>query len=249
MAYQIEYTGDAPEQNYQPQPVMPAGPVYQVAPRKRFTIPAILKTSAAFVLGAATLFSAEMWGPDWLRPSTPMGIYEASVEARVAEAESRMMAPYQAWAIEVQAEANQRIELYKIKSQGFLAAYQAGVDRAKIYAQMTGNLQSQLVASQLARTSGEQSGEVGLISLGRMFGGIANALEPGAGDDLYKWSSDNSRRLSGEINDAVIKGQRVTIDGWDAGLPDVAKLQSQLDSIEPLKLPPLPQPAPAPTKR
>lgn len=242
MTYRIDYTGDDSDNgdavagSHYPSPEIR----YVEMPRRGFGIPSIVKTSAAFLLGGAVLFGLEAQGPVEFRPSTLMGTYDSRVEEQVKAAEMRVQGRYEGWAAQVKASAEQNVEQYKAKTNGFIAAYQGGLDRAKTYAQLTGQLQSQLTQAQLNRTSGEQAGEVGIISFGRIIGIVANGFQPGAGDGLMDWAGDNSDRLRRELDDAVMNGQRVSIEGWDTGLPSAAELQRQLDEVEPLKVPPMP---------
>lgn len=241
MSYSVDYSGEHPEQTnivsgeYPPQAIR-----YIEVPRRGIAIPSIVKTFTTFLLGGAALFSLETMGPVQFRPSTIMGTYDSRVEEQVKAAEMRVQGRYEAWAVQVKANAEQNVEQYKAKTNGLITAYNGTMDRAKTYAQLTGQLQSQLAQGQLNRTSGEQSGEVGLISLGRMIGVIANGFDPGAGDGLMNWAEVSSDRLRDELDDAVINGRRVSIEGWDTGLPSSAELQRQLDSIQPIKIPPMP---------
>ena len=109
MAYTFDYDGETPEfigdeRDEQGQRIR-----YVERSRRRFEIPAILKTSAAFLLGAAALFSAEIWGPEWMMPSTPMGMYEARIEEEVKAAELRVQGRFESWSILYKAAADQRL--------------------------------------------------------------------------------------------------------------------------------------------
>ncbi|MFZ2996031.1 hypothetical protein [Sphingobium sp.] len=248
MTYRIDYTGDnsdngnAVVEAENPQPIIR----YVEKPRRGFAVPSIVKTTAAFLLGGAVLFGMETAGPVEFRPSTLMGTYDARVEEQVKAAEMRVQGRYEGWAAQVKASAEQNVEQYKMKSQGVITAYQAGVERAKIFAQLTGQLQSQLAGAQLSRVSGEQSGEVGMISMGRVIGDFMNVFDSGSGDPFHHWAENTQNRLETELEDAVLKGAKVAIDGWDTGLPAVSDLQRQLDAIEPMKVPPMPSLGPDP---
>ncbi|MBB4858171.1 hypothetical protein HNO88_001490 [Novosphingobium chloroacetimidivorans] len=242
MTYRIDYTGDDSDNSNVVAASHYTAPEirYIEMPRRGFGIPSIVKTSAALLLGGAVLFGLEAQGPVELRPSTLMGTYDSRIEEQVKAAEMRVQGRYEGWAAQVKASAEQNVEQYKAKTNGLIAAYQGGLDRAKTYAQLTGQLQSQLVGAQLSRTGNEQSLEVALISWGRLLGTGLNIYHPGSGDQVMGWAEVNSDRLEGELNDAVLKGQRVSIEGWDTGLPSAAELQRQLDDVEPLKVPPMP---------
>jgi hypothetical protein len=243
MTYNIEYTGpDSGADNavFAGGNVPPPVIRYVEVQRRGFVIPSIVKTSAAFLLGGAVLFGLEAKGPFELRPSTLMGTYDSRLEEQIKAAEMRVQGRYEVWGTQVKAAAEQNVEQYKVKTQGVLAAYQGGIDRSKTYAQLIGQLQSQLVGAQLGRVAGQQSGEVAVISIGRIIGAAANGFSPGSGDGMMIWAEGTSEKLKRELDDAVINGQKVSIEGWDTGLPSVSDLQRQLDSIEPMKVPPLP---------
>ena len=248
MTYRIDYTGDNSDNG---NAVVEAGNVapeirYVEMPRRGFAIPSIVKTSAAFLLGGAVLFGLEARGPFELRPSTLMGTYDSRIEEQVKAAELRVQGRYEAWSSLVKASAEQKIDQYKSKTQSVITTYQAGIDRAKIFAQLTGQLQSQLAGAQLSRVGGQQAGEVGMISMGRVFGDLMNVFDEGSGDPFHHWAENTHKRLEAELEDAVLKGATVAIDGWDTGLPPVSELQGQLDAIEPLKVPPMPSLGPDP---
>ncbi|MFS0735591.1 hypothetical protein ABC347_00940 [Sphingomonas sp. 1P06PA] len=248
MSYSVDYSGEHPEQSniasgeYPPQTIR-----YIEVPRRGIAIPSIVKTFTTFLLGGAALFSLETMGPVQFRPSTIMGTYDSRVEEQVKAAEMCVSGRFEGWAAQVKVSAEQNVEQYKSKSQAVIAAYQAGVERAKVFAQLTGQLQSQLAGAQLARVSGEQAGEVGMISMGRVFGDIMNAFAPGSGDPFQNYAEMTHNRLETELEDAVLKGAKVTIEGWDTGLPPVIDLQRQLDSIQPMKVPPMPSLGPDPS--
>jgi len=239
MTYRIDYTGDNSENG---NAVIEGGNAvpeirYVEMPRRGFAIPAILKTSTAFVLGAAALFSAEMWGPDWLRPSTPMGHYEAQIEADVKEAELNVQAQYEPYVAQVKATAEKEVEQYKARNQLLLSYYQAGLDRAKFYAEQTAKFQAQVAGAQMDRTRAEQSGVIGLVSFGRVIGELANAYQDGAGDGALEWSQERSNGMADELQRAAQNGVQVRIDGWDADLPDPAIIQMQLTTLPSMQMP------------
>lgn len=242
MTYRIDYTGEdfddgnAVVEGAYPPPVIR----YVEMPRRGFAIPAILKTSTAFILGAAALFSAEMWGPDWLRPSTPMGMYEANVEGEVKAAELRVQAQYEPWVAQIKTAAEQKVEQYKAQNQLLLTYYKGGLDRAQFYAEQTARFQTQVATAQMDRTRAEQSGVISLVSMGRMFGEVANAYQQGAGDGVLSWSDQRSGEMADELQRAAQNGLRVSVEGWDADLPDPAMIQMQMANMQPLQLPPPP---------
>ena len=90
-----------------------------------------------------------MWGPGWLRPSTPMGLYEASVEGEVKAAELRVQAQYEPWVAQIKASAEQKVEQYKAQNQLLLTYYKGGMDRAQFYAEQTTKYQTQVAAAQM----------------------------------------------------------------------------------------------------
>lgn len=240
MTYQIDYSGQNPEQrNVGGGDYAPPAHRYE-APRRGFAVPNIVKTGVSFIAGAAALFSAEMWGPEWMQPSTPMGHYEANIEEDVKEAELRVQAQYDPYVAQVKASAEQEVEQYKARMQLMLTYYSAGLDRGKFYAEQTAKFQAQVAGAQMDRTRAEQSGEIQLVSLGRMFGHIANVASDGAGNRALDWSQARSAEMADELQRAAENGVRVNVDGWNTNLPDPAMLQMQILDIKPLQLPPPP---------
>jgi len=145
--YQIDYEDDDPRQS-QPSENLPvqSRPRYvEVIDEKqsRFQIPSILKTASVFVLGALALASAEKYAPDTWRPSTIIGTYDARITSAVKAAELNQQARFEAWAAQVKVASDQNAEAYRAAMNASVANYQAGYDRAKIYAEAATRMQGQ----------------------------------------------------------------------------------------------------------
>ena len=129
------------------------------------------------------------------------------------------------------------MEQYKAELQLQQTYYAAGLDRAKFYAEQTARFQTQVAGMQMDRVRAEQAGEIGMVSLGRMFGQAANIFSPGAGDQAINWSQDRSDEMASELQRAAENGVRISVEGWNTDLPDPAMLQAKIASIKPMQLP------------
>lgn len=244
VSYSMDYSGDRPAQ---------AGHLQQSAPpdvtdrpqaprrRKRFVIPAILKTAATIAVTAVVFFGVERYGPIELRPSTNVGTYNARLVEAEKAAELRQQAKYEAWASQVKVSVEEQVEQYKAFNQGSLARYQAALERGKLLAQATTQIQSQYVAARISQAQVAQGGDQSVVNLARLYGRVMNGIQPGAGDSALGYSERLSTELSTELTDAATKGVTISVEGWDTGLPTVEELQLQIQSMKPIEIPPPPK--------
>src|SRR3546814_16128328 len=90
MSYRLDYSANHPEQIVQDGASVAAPAIrYVEVPRRGFTFPSILKTTAVFMTGAAALFTWETAAPEGYRISTFMGTYDARIAAAVKRSEER----------------------------------------------------------------------------------------------------------------------------------------------------------------
>ncbi len=239
MPYTMDYSGTEPEQrNLAPREAQTvhAAPPYPT--RRRFEVPSIVKTGATFAFAAGLFFSAEALAPPELRPSTWTGTYNARVEAAVKASELNQQAKLS---------VEQQAEQYKALNQGFLAEYQATLDRGKILATATAEIQKQYVGYRMAQTQATQSTDIAISNWTRLWGRFANAMEPGAGDSALAYSQRLGDELSGELTSAAKNGQTISVEGWDTGLASVADLRRQIANLKPITIPPPPRLGEEPT--
>lgn len=241
MSYTVDYAGDGPAQaGALAVPAASPAPVPYRAPR-RFVVPGILKTGTTFLVAAAMFFGAESFAPDAFRPSTLMGTYEsrvnAEVQSAVKAAELEQQARYEVWAAEVKVSAEQQVEHYKALNQGILARYQAAYDRGRVWAEATARIQGQYVAARVGQVQATQGTDVAVINWARLFGRAANLIDPGAGDAALVYADNLTGQLSGELTDAVTRGQTISVEGWDTGLATVDDLKRELDSVPRITIP------------
>src|SRR3546814_8797684 len=84
MSYRLDYSANHPEQIVQDGASVAAPAIrYVEVPRRGFTFPSILKTTAVFLTGAAALFTWETAAPEGDRISPFMGTYDARIAAAV----------------------------------------------------------------------------------------------------------------------------------------------------------------------
>ncbi len=237
MTYQITYGDDATAQvdvvaNRRPQPT-----AINAAPARGFALPSIAKTALIFAAGGGAFFGAEVYAPVAFRPSTVVGTYDARVTAAVKAAELTQQARYESWANQVKLGVEQRAEQFKAFNNAVIARYQATWDRTKIYADATAKIQTQYAAMRMAQTQQAQSTDTGIVNLARLWGRVANTIQPGAGDSALEYARSLSGELSGELTDAATNGVTISVDGWDTGLATVADLQRDLAAIKPVSIP------------
>lgn len=239
MTFKMNYDDEAARQEIVPAPVGNA--VAQPVTRRRWQVPSIVKTAATFAICGALFFADEAFGPDWSKPSTLLGTVESRVGAQVKAAELTQQGKYDAWAAQLRVRAEQQSNRYNTASQAILNEYQGSMQRMQIYAQGLVNLQNQYVAARIGQTQSEQGTDVAMENYARLFGRVFNLLEPGSGDKALAYSHDLHNQLGTELNDAAQNGQRITVDGWDAGLPSVAEVHRQLEQLRPMDVPPPPR--------
>lgn len=243
MSYSIDYSGERPEQTGDFQDGLPAvASQHGLAPRHRprFAIPAIIKTGTTFILAAGIFFAAERYGPVEVRPSTLVGTYNARLVEAEKAAELRQQAKYEAWASLVKISVEQQVEQYKALNQSSLVRYQAALERGKLLAQATTQIQGQYVAARIGQTQASQSGDQSIINLARIFGRVANVVQPGYGDHALEYSESLRTELSDQLTEAATNGVTISVEGWDTGLPSVEELQLQIQSLKPIEIPPPP---------
>jgi hypothetical protein len=169
-----------------------------------------------------------------------MGTYEARVSSAVKAAELTQQARYEVWLAEAKLSVDQQAEQYRAVNQAVLANYQATYDRGRVMAEATTRIQAQYVAARMAQTQSTQATDVAIVNWTRMFGRVAEAIEPGAGASALRYADDLSAELSRELTAAATQGVTIEIDGWDYGLASVIDLQNQYAALPPIKLPPPP---------
>lgn len=206
----------------------------------RFRVPSIVKTAAVFMTGAAMLFTWETYAPEGYRISTFFGTYDARIAAAVKAAELQQQSRYENWAAHVKLANEQQAEQYKAVTQGVLQNYSATYERGKIITQAAMELQGRYASTLMSQKTQEQGTDIGIINLTRGFGRIANALEPGAGDEALRYADDLSKILKDEVTDAARQGAGTSVVTWDTGLASPSEIAATLTSIKPLDIPPPP---------
>src|SRR3546814_4845808 len=109
MSYRLDYSANHPEQIVQDGASVAAPAIrYVEVPRRGFTFPSILKTTAVFLTGAAALFTWETAAPEGYRISPFMGTYDARIAAAVNAAELQHQSRFDSWAANVKLAADQQ---------------------------------------------------------------------------------------------------------------------------------------------
>lgn len=241
MSYKVDYSADHPEQIAQDGASASAPAIrYVEVPRRGFTFPSILKTTAVFLAGAAALFTWETAAPEGYRISTFMGTYDARIAAAVKAAELQQQSRFDSWAANVKLAADQQSEQYKAVTQRVLTNYTASYDQAKIATQAAYEFQGRYASTIMGQKTQEQGADIGIINFMRGFGRIMNGLEAGAGDNALGYADDLSGKLQDEVTDAARKGAGTPVVDWARGLATPDEVAAKLASIKPLRLPPPP---------
>ena len=242
MSYELDYSGDQPEQVLRQGEGNTAPTIrYIEMPRSGFAFPSILKTAAVFLTGAAVLFTWETAAPDGYRPSTFMGTYDARITAAVKAAELQQQVGFDAWAASMKLAVDQQSEQYKAITQGVLTNYTASYDQVKIATQAAYEFQGRYASTIMNQKVAEQGIDIGIINFMRGIGRGANAVQPGAGDGALGYANDLSGTLQDEVTDAARKGAGTPVVDWARGLPTPDDVAAKLNSIKPLNLPPPPR--------
>lgn len=240
MTYQMNYDGGArqvvPEKSEAPSTQQQV--LYR--PRRRFAVPSIFKTAGTIILAGGVFFAAEGYAPPEYRPSTLMGTYDARVTSAVKAAELGQQARYDQYAAAIKLSADQQNTRYRSVMESFLSSYKGALDRGQVYAHATANLQQQYVGQRMDQTRQQQSMDVALINYARLWSRLDEALETGTGEDAQRWADSLSSRLSNELTEAATNGVTIKVEGWDYGLASVDELRRQMESVQPLQLPPVP---------
>src|SRR3546814_1101700 len=110
MSYRLDYSANHPEQIVQDGASVAAPAIrYVEVPRRGFTFPSILKTTAVFLTGAAALFTWETAAPEGYRISTFMGTYDARIAAAVKAAELQQQSRFDSLAANVKVRKSTRL--------------------------------------------------------------------------------------------------------------------------------------------
>src|SRR3546814_16443402 len=142
MSYRLDYSANHPEQIVQDGASVAAPAIrYVEVPRRGFTFPSILKTTAVFLTGAAALFTWETAAPEGYRISTSMGTYDARIAAAVKAAELQQPSRFDSWAANVKLAADQQSQQYKAITEGVLTNYTPTYEQHKIAHQHTNKFQ------------------------------------------------------------------------------------------------------------
>ncbi len=242
MSYSMDYSEAAPRQSnphaafYRDE----SAPVPEARPARQWAIPSIVKTFCTFVAAGALFMSAEKYAPPEWRPSTVMGTYDGRIASAVKAAELQQQAKYEVWAAGLKVSAEQQVEQYKATAQSILGYQNATYDRLKIVASAAMQVQTAYIDQQTQLKRQQQSTDVTVINLARLWGRAADYLEPGSGQGALDYANDLSGELSDEITEAVKSGARVDITGWDYNLPTPDAARPMFEQLKPLQLPPPP---------
>ena len=121
-----------------------------------------------------------------------------------------------------------------------VANYQAGYDRAKIYAEAATRMQGQYAQMRMNQVNAQTGAENGIINMVKMIGYGMNALESGSGDQALAYTESMSRDVSNRMTQAAMEGARIDVTGWDTNLPSPETVRAELRRYQPVPIPPPP---------
>ncbi|UBS31534.1 hypothetical protein LBX01_08385 [Altererythrobacter sp. N1] len=241
--YSIDYGGEAPQQGGMATlPPQATGQPFQIVmPPQKKRISAGAGMFFGIILCGAALYGAEMFAPPDYRPSTITGSYGGRYAAEIKAHDLETQAAFLDWAEEVKVSVAQQQEQYRAAAQGILTNYQAAYDRTRIYAQTTAQLQQDYVHQRTEIARQQQGTDALVINLARLWGRVANVIEPGGGDDALAYADQVGGQLQQELTSAVQNGVTVSVEGWDTGLPPPSQVQADIDRMAPISFPDLPE--------
>lgn len=239
--YEMNYDGPARQDNIPSDAPAPVSAIVnRLPPKKRFRIPEVAKSALLIAGGAALFLASEAVLPDGNRLTDLFGLSNARYELQRVRMEKQAQAELDAYVRAVEVANQQNIEMAKAQLQSQLQYYDASYARTKIFVEATARMQQSLIQSRIELASRAQGGDVGIINLTRMFGRVANAVEPGAGDSALGYAEALKNELYGELDRSVQTGTTVSIEGWDTDLPSPYEVRAQIATLEftPLPAPP-----------
>jgi len=213
--------------------VPPALPDIYRVPRRR--APAWLSAAFGFAAAGGLFYGAQAFAPEDWRPSRFVGDYNNEIqEARTAgELEARIRydaqlrgieLQYQGQLQEIQTAAVQWQEHCRSGLQNFNNLYQAVYQRANTFANGLVQLQNQYAAARYQTVQGTLQGEAAAANLATMFGYIGGFFDPELQRRSMEYAENARMQALNRLDRAAQSGIRVTVDGWDDGLPDPAAL-------------------------
>lgn len=240
--YELTYSGDGQAaQANMPAAAAPMGQPVYVQPARRSWLAGLLGgtfgTAFGLVMATTAFFAVEHNAPAEWKPSTLVGSYDARLTAAVKAAELQQQTRYDGWLKQVELVNAQNQEQYRSALAGLLGNYQAGYERARVFATATAEIQQQYVATRMSQARAMQNSDEGVVNLSRLLGRLGNLVSPGMGDPALDYADNLTGQLQSELDAAAANGQTLRVDGWDTHLPAPATVAAQVAAIHPQPLP------------
>lgn len=112
-------------------------------------------------------------------------------------------------------------------------SYQASYQRANAGFQLLGDLQKQYAATRYSIVQQTVGGEIGAANTATTFGYIFGLFDHELQAKSMAFAEAARQEALRKLDEAAQSGVRVTVDGWDKGLPDPASLPPMIDCAMP----------------
>ena len=111
--------------------------------------------------------------------------------------------------------------------------YQASYQRANTGFQLLGDLQKQYASVRYSIAQQSVGGEIGAANMATSLGYLLGFFDPELGKQSMEFAERARQQALAKLDAAAQGGVRVTMEGWDTGLPNPATLPPMIDCAMP----------------
>ena len=177
-----------------------------------------------FIVASVTFFAAEAKLPPEYKPSHYLGGYDRVIAQAKAEGELTARIGFEGRLKVIETAASAWQERCKAGLQNYTNYYQAAYNRANAGYQLAASIQQQYTSARFSTTQASLGGEIGVANTATTFGYIIGLFDPESGQKTLDFAEAARQAALRKLDEAARGGVTVTSDGWNAGLPDPAKL-------------------------
>jgi hypothetical protein len=229
-------------------------------PKRR--LPAMVVAGIGFVAAGVSFYGAEAVMPADFKPSTLVGGYQRQIQEAHKTGELAAQVRYDAQAKNIELQFQNQLKQIETRAvqwqeqcraglQNFNNLYQASYQRLNIFAQATADIQKQYVAERMRTAENSTQGVqavANMASMAELFGGL---IDPQFGQQAGDFAARARQQALAQLDAAALGGKTLSIEGWNAGLPEPQTIPSMIRCDIPtsdfspsaLTVQPLPQPA------
>ena len=244
MDYKMDYEDqEAPQQigAFSAEPKASTGPeIRKQSWFKNFRLPTVVTTAIVGIVVSCGWYALEAYGPEQLTPSYNIGRQEAKIAARVKASDMRLQARVDQYNAGIKLHNDQEQTKFQSEAQAILDNYKAVWEQRRLAMEGLIKMTEQFRSVELAQIQRTQSSDVAVANLARMFGRIANAASPSAGDGAMQYSEDRKREMLQELSDAANSGGLVHVEGLQTDIPSPEVVVQLLEQLRPTPMPYLP---------